>query len=217
MPLRSLTTIPPGGWRLTETLPGGFTKSWASMGLVWELAKQIADFRLGNGLPGATVKEALHDIEESTCARLHNDPEWVVQKKTTGVRAAINRLSNGAAHVADGANILVDWLGDGAVPVSIELAQARAEVCATCPENRKGHKWLQLTSEKVRAIAEQMQAKDSMRLRVYGEERLHACAVCLCPLPLKVHVPLSTILAHTDDATIRAFPKTCWVPNELNL
>ncbi len=180
----------------------------------WSLAKTIADFRAGNGLPNATAKEALHEIEEATCARLHNDPAHCVSKKKTGVRAAINRQYDTARHAADGARILVDWLGSGASPVPIAQAQARAEVCATCPENRPGHAWLKLTAETVRAIAEQMQQKDAMKLRVYGEERLHACAVCACPLPLKVHVPLATILSHTDGKTLNAFPPHCWVETE---
>jgi hypothetical protein len=184
------------------------------MGLVWELATQVADFRAGNGLPRATPKEALADIEEATCLRLHDDPAHCVKKKGNAVRAAIDRLSRSVAHAADGGRILVEWLGEGAVPVNIALAQARANVCLGCPENRAGHRWLKLSADAVRAIAEQMQAKDAMKLRVIDEEKLHACAVCACPLPLKVHVPLSTILAHTDAATLNAFPAYCWLATE---
>ncbi len=181
---------------------------------VWTLAKEIADFRAGNGLPDATAKAALHDIEAATCARLHGDPQWCSDPdKKKAVRAARPSVSL-VTHAAAGARILVDWLGTGAVPVSIAQAQARAEVCATCPENKPGHAFLKLTADTVRAIAEQMQAKDAMKLRVEGEERLHACAVCACPLPLKVHVPLRTILSHTDGKTLNAFPPHCWVETE---
>ncbi len=191
------------------------------MNLVWDLAEQIADFRAGNGLPRATAKEALADIEEHSCIRLHDDPQWCLKKKTSGPRAALNRLSRSAGHVADGARILVEWFGDGAVPVPISLAQARANVCLRggpdgkrCPKNKEGHHWLNLTADAVRAIAEQMQQKDAMKLRVAGEEGLFACAVCRCPLRLKVHVPLATILEHTDEETRNDFPAYCWLVTE---
>ncbi len=214
--MRNLTTVPPGGWRLTQTLPDGTEKKWASMNEVWALAEQIADFRKGNGLERATVRDALHDIEEATCTRIHDDPEYCTaseaDKKKGEVRSA--RLLRSAGLVRSGATVLVEWLGDGAVPVPITQAQARANVCLTCPENREGHKWLKLTASIVRTIAEQMQVKAEMKLRVVGEERLHSCRICLCPLALKVHVPLPTILEHTDDETLAAFPPHCWLVTE---
>lgn len=216
MALRSLMNVPPGGWRLTETLPDGTVKKFHSMGLAWEFAEQIADLRKGNGMPRATAKDVLHDIEEQTCTRLHNDPAWCVgDKKKAHQAASVRQSRNVGRAAADGGRILVDWLGDGAVPVPIEVAQARANVCFTCPENQEGHRWLKLTADIVRAIAEQMQAKDSMKLRVNGEDRLHSCRICLCALKLKVHVPIGTILNHTDQETLNSFPSNCWLPKEL--
>lgn len=215
MPLRSLSTVIPGGWKYVQSLPDGSTRTFHSMNLVWDLAKLIADFRQGNNLPRATVKEALADIEEYSCARLHDDPQWCLKKKAPGVRPAFDRLfASARAAAGDGRRILVDWLGNGATPVPITVAQARANVCLGCPENRPGHRWLKLSADVVRAIAEQMQTKDAMKMRVAGEEKLHACGICLCPLPLKVHVPLPTILAHTDADTLAAFPNHCWITTE---
>lgn len=184
------------------------------MGLVWELASQIADFRKGNSLPRATPKEALADIEEQTCTRLHDDPAHCVQKKSSAVRAALGRPLRSAARAVAGARVLVDWLGNGGHPVGIALAQTRADVCRKCPQNKEGHSWLKLTADTVRAIAEQLQAKAGLKLRVEHEEELHTCAVCGCVASLKVHVPLATILAHTDDETLNAFPAACWIPTE---
>jgi len=192
------------------------------MGLVWELARNIADFRAGNGLPRATPKEALHNIEEATCVRLHNDPAWCQTQKKTGVRAAIDHQSKSLVkHAAVGGRILVDWLGSGAKPVDIAIAQKRANVCLSgapegkpCPHNRDGHALLQLTASTVRAIAEQMNVREHLRLRVEGEENIHSCALCRCPLKLKIHVPIETILAHTDDETLMAMPSYCWMQTE---
>jgi len=217
VPLRSLTTVPPGGWRLTQMLPDGTEKKFSSMGLVWEFAETIADFRKGNGLPNATAREVVHEIEKQTCARIHDDPSWCrpTQKKT-GVRAALDRLSRSVKHAAVGKRIMVEWLGSGAVPVPIAIAQKRANVCLKCDHNKNGHSILKLTADTVRAIAEQMQAKDSMKLRVNGEEDLHSCEVCECPLPLKVHVPLKHILEHTEEETLNDLPTHCWMLTEQN-
>lgn len=221
MPLRTLSVVPPGGFRLSQKLASGEVKSWHSMNGAWELALVIADFRKGNGLPAATPKEVLREIEEQTCLRLHDDPNWCIPAQKKTVRAAINRQLENVKAAADGGRILVDWLGEGAKPVPINLAQKRADVCMyggidgePCPENKDGHSFLRLTAETVRAIAEQMHAKEHLKLRVKEEHQLHSCKICTCPLPLKVHVPLKHILEHTDEETLNAFPNHCWIVTE---
>ena len=220
MPLRTLNTVPPGGWVYEQALGDGRSKKWKSMNQVWALAEEIADFRKGNGLERGSAKEALHDIEAATCLRLHDDPAWCqpVQKKTA--RPALAHQSrNARAAVVGGGSVLVEWLGQGAKPVPIAIAQRRADTCLACEHNKEGHRFLRLTAEVARVIAEQMQAKGALKLRVVGEEGLHACEVCLCPLPLKIHVPLATILKHTDDETLAAFPPApnCWITTERHL
>jgi len=216
VPLRNILVVPPGGFRYTQAATDRTpAKNFHTMNDAWSLAVQVANFRAGNGLERATPKEALKDIDDAQCERLHNDPAHCIDAdKKKGVRAAIDRLSRSVGHAAVGGRVLIEWLGEGAVPVPIEVAQRRANVCLECPENRDGHSLLRLTADAVRAIAEQMNAKEHLKLRVEGEDRLHACAICRCPLPLKVHVPLNNILQHTDEATLNAFPPFCWIAKE---
>jgi hypothetical protein len=215
MPLRTFNTIPPGGWVLEQALPSGGVKKWKSMNEVGKLAKEIADFRKGNELARATVHEVIADIEAATCLRLHDDPNYCAPAQKKTVRAAVAHPSSSVrAAVASGKRVLVDWLGSGAKPVAIAIAQRRADTCLKCEKNKEGHRFLRLTAEVARVIAEQMQAKGALKLRVAGEEGLHACEVCACPLPLKIHVPLATILKHTDDETLAAFPPHCWITTE---
>lgn len=215
MPLRNILNVPSGGWRYTQHSTDGVPmKSWSSMGLAYETAAAIADFRKGNGLPRATQREALEDLEEATCLRLHDDPQWCIKKKSSVVRPAVSRPFTNAGRVAVGARVLVEWLGDRAVPVPIAQAQARANVCRKCSQNKLGHSFLKLTADLVRAIAEQMNAKESLKLRVESEEELGTCQACGCVTTLKVHVPLATILANTDDETLNAMPAHCWQQTE---
>lgn len=107
-----------------------------------------------------------------------------------------------------------DWFGDGGVPVPSEQSQARADVCLKCPYNRELNFWELLTSAASFATKKQIQAKNDMALRVNGEEDLHTCAVCLCLLTLKVHVPLTHILNSSD---MEGLPPHCWQITEQNL
>lgn len=216
MPLRNILVVPPGGFRYTQAATDRTpAKNFHTMNDAWSLAVQVANFRAGNGLERATPKEALKDIDDAQCERLHNDPAHCIDAdKKKGVRAAIDRRSRSVGHAAVGGRVLIEWLGEGAVPVPIEVAQRRANVCLECPENRDGHSLLRLTADAVRAIAEQLNAKEHLKLRVEGEEKLYSCAVCRCALKLKVHVPIGTILNHTDQDTLNAFPAWCWVTNE---
>jgi len=214
MPLRSLTTVPPGGWRLQQTLPDGSTKKWASMGLLWELATQIADFRAGNGLPNATAKEVVHEIEEQTCVRLHDDPAWCIAEKKSP-RAALSQRSK-SANLAGGVRTLVEWLGTGAEAVAIPIAQARANVCLDCDRNKLGHRWLKLTSDIVRAVAEQMHVKEERKLRVENEDKLGVCSECDCVIPLKIWLKRDILAERTSQEVLNALPEWCWLKTELN-
>ncbi len=42
---------------------------------------------------------------------------------------------------ASGIKLLSQWLGDGLNPVPRQLAEKRAAVCATCPQNQEGNLW----------------------------------------------------------------------------
>lgn len=115
-----------------------------------------------------------------------------------------------AQQVADGARTLAEWLGEGAHP-ALE-SQARADVCKACPLNYRG-RWLipDALAASIKRIAE---IKSNMALTVEGEAELGWCEACNCNLALKVHVPLSTILNHTPDATLDKFPGWCWLKTE---
>lgn len=72
--LKSHLKCPPGSFPYEQT--EGINRKFESWPLIEEQARRVADFRKGNGLPRATVPEALQDIDLYTCWRLGNNPRF---------------------------------------------------------------------------------------------------------------------------------------------
>lgn len=127
--------------------------------------------------------------------------------------------------MADGLQILKDWLGEGAVPIPTNQAQARADVCtkgfrdkdgnpAPCPFNTAGFKPIAAIAEIIR---QQVEKKRELKLTVVGEDSLHTCDICWCHLPLKIHVPLKYIMENTPEPMLEKFRQdqpACWIVKE---
>lgn len=119
-----------------------------------------------------------------------------------------------AKQLAGGVALLRDWTGTGA-PVSPELANKRAKVCVECPLNNRDPNWLdKLTTETSEAVRSQMELKTTLKLATDLDEQLGVCDACLCPMKLKVWVPLDYILKHTSEDTYRALHPKCWIREE---
>lgn len=73
--IRSYDYAPPDSWLFWERI-NGFDKKFGPDPSIENLARIVAGFRAGNGLPRATVKEALFDIGCYTCFRINNDPSF---------------------------------------------------------------------------------------------------------------------------------------------
>jgi len=116
----------------------------------------------------------------------------------------------------NGEEIIREWWGDGGSPSP--LAQDRADVCTgringkPCSYNYVGG-WS--TPKEIAAIIRrQFEVKNSLKLRVTGEESLGHCECCNCVLSLKVHVPRETIMNHTNEKEYAKFPPHCWLKTE---
>lgn len=114
--------------------------------------------------------------------------------------------------IANGAQIIRDWLGSGGIAVDRTLAQSRADVCLTCPCNQSGSG---LTDAVANAIKEHVQLKNTMGMRVKGEKSLQQCSICLCSIRLKIWCPSEHIAAHTSQEELAKFPEVCWIGKEI--
>lgn len=135
---------------------------------------------------------------------------WVSLSKVWKGRIVLNLIDR-IKHVANGAEVIQDWLGGGGITVSQEQAQQRASICLTCPENKPGRN---LTEAVASAIRKHVEVKNALQLRVEGEKRLHQCSICTCALRLKVWVPIDSIRKHMDDSELGSYPAYCWQKTE---
>lgn len=115
---------------------------------------------------------------------------------------------------AAGVGILLEWLGDGGKPVAPELASERAKTCSSCPENKRGNLGDFFTTQASEIIRKQLEIKNDLKLSTAHDGGLHICAICLCPLKLKVHTPIQHIQEHTSAEVEKQLPTHCWMVKE---
>lgn len=122
---------------------------------------------------------------------------------------------------ATGIAILKDWLGDGGIPVALEVAERRANVCTAgnngqpCPMNVEPRWWEKSKLGVAEVIRNHLEVKNEMNLRVSSEDSLHMCRACGCALPLKVHVPIEHIKEHSNPEANQRFVPYCWITKEI--
>src|SRR5690242_13556696 len=112
---------------------------------------------------------------------------------------------------------LRSWLGDGGLPVETELANRRAGICRSCPENRSPRWWEKHSNYIASWIRLALALKNGLGYVVDREDNLHMCRKCGCALPLKVHVPIEHIRKHVSDENLKQYPAFCWQRIESNL
>lgn len=107
-----------------------------------------------------------------------------------------------------------DWLGEGGKPVSKFQATERAFICSICPENQYPKWWEHSKQAIATMMRKHLEYKNQASISTERDADLHMCKVCGCCLPLKVHVPMKHIMAHTDAETLARFPENCWIARE---
>lgn len=113
-------------------------------------------------------------------------------------------------------SVLTEWLGSGGVPVALQIAERRAEVCSGCLFNTAPNWWQKMTADPIAAtIRKMLEVRHSLGMKLADEEALQMCSCCGCCTRLKVHVPIEQIQAHSTPEQLAAFPAWCWIKREL--
>jgi hypothetical protein len=229
MPLKTITTLPPGGFPYKQK---EMTKERPWQGPFQNQVAWIVDFRRGNNLPGADAQTAASDLDAYTCQRLGNDPRFCIdpsQKKTLSQSSELPVVPPAGlvASTVAGLRAIKDaWVGEGKEPVEQALAQHRADICVKeCSDdpqtnkehshNRIGGFFNKVKAVVAQAILEQRREKLNLGLKVEGEDKLGTCDICGCNSELKVWTPLDTIFARAVEPP-EAFPKHCWYRQEVS-
>jgi len=122
-------------------------------------------------------------------------------------------LSNAAvaSSFATGAKTLSEWWLDGAQPVDFGTSNQRASICIRCPKNSKAPLSAYFTNAAADLIHKAIEYRNSIKLRTDFDDRLGTCEACDCPMKLKVHVPLETILKHMPSEDVSKLDPICWI------
>ena len=199
------------------------------MPMVYSFDRQVQEIikeRLANPALVARHKLATdpvsvgNELESYTRARL-GIPAEPSFPKTIPLRSLPQAAAEAVAAVAktaEGVGLLIDWLkGDPNGNIEVvapELAHRRANVCELCPQNSTSPftDWFTVpVAEKLRRMVE---ARKEIKLTTPADAKLGTCAVCRCPLALKVHVPMANIIAKTKPETMAQFPPNCWIKTQ---
>jgi len=171
------------------------------------------------------------ELDYYTCLRIHFDPQFCTNNPTTvseDVKKKLRILSQPPAsqpksaavvvarveNAAAGIGVVLDWLGDSLEPVPQELAEARAAVCAECPQNGRPDFIQRLEGWAASGVKELLELKNGMELKTSKDDQLHHCQICDCALKLKVHAKMEHIKAHTGQRVMDLLPAYCWYKTE---
>lgn len=231
MSLISRRTFPPQGFWFFESKtnwprnPQGFFAGKTFDESVIEIIKhRLANPRFST--QWSTDKDVVADeLDQFTCLRLANDPNYCAPSPGGNPLKKVNRLSStmragvkdavaAVEKVVAGAGVMVDWLGDGLKPVSQELANARATVCSTCPNNQPKDLLSFFTVPASDLIRQQIEIKNEMKLATPFDEKLGICVVCACPLRTKVWSHMEHVLKHLKPDVKSQLPGFCWMVKE---
>lgn len=139
-------------------------------------------------------------IEDQICNRL---PKWWCSGKPA--RVVISK-----AMIMSGFNLMVNlWKARGRVRVPQAEAERRAEICATCPENRDHAMCIPCHGLYSIVYAFFRNCRTTL------DQHLRICGVCGCINAAQVHVT-GDLLAKLNERDPHTYPPVCWKPGVMN-
>lgn len=115
------------------------------------------------------------------------------------------------SHIAGGAKTITEWLGEGGATVDQETAQRRTNTCLQCELNQPGSEVFDAVAA---AIKKTVELKNDLGLTTDGIKKLETCQLCLCPLRLKIFVPISNVKRSLTPKEFELAPAHCWMVTE---
>jgi len=219
--LKSRTECPPGGFIVTIA-PINQTKTFWSFGEAVSWFSGIANSNPQLKLPTQpdTIANYIDQQNALRCLGIPGADVYVIGKggpiqtaetKKVTLLKPLTAVGDKIRQLAAGATLLDEWRAEGYPTVPATEATRRAFICADCPKNGQGDltRWFTvLASEAVRKWVEIAQ---KLELKTPYDNDLGICEACLCPLKLKVHIPLLNIQKHLTAKSQAALDPRCWI------
>lgn len=226
--------FPPGGWQFTNPETGWNAPDPRSNDLGTQV-RNIIQHRRANRPDQPTDPAVVKaELVEFTCQRLMNQlpasqwKSWIAagedpnlkknlrptpskKPQSTPPRNLLARLAERLVGLPNGLKTIAEWVGEGCTPVDQELAEKRANTCATCEENMDSGFFDLLTGPIAEAIKRHSEAKAHLKLGTLNDNHLGVCDVCGCHLKTKVWVPIRNL--HRSE-WLRKPPGHCWMVTE---
>lgn len=117
--------------------------------------------------------------------------------------------------LAAGAGVQIDFIKSREEAVPAETAAVRAKICVDCQFNVKGGLETFFTKPASEAVRRGLELARGWKLSIPQSEMVNICDVCLCPLKLKIWIPLSFIQARMPAEVGAAMPDWCWIKRGL--
>lgn len=221
--LKNRNAFIPNGFRFTQPETG-----WqVPKNLSFEAGVQaLIAHRKGNAALGKKHKWATDyanvanefDAFNAAVCEVHGWEEFILQEATSFPKLSPPPQLEGAApavgavrKAAAGIKAVTEWLGSGLRPVHADVANKRAAVCASCPQNQEGNFWQRIDAVVAAQLKSLVEVKNEMELKTPHDQALKSCAACDCWNPLKVHVPMEHILANTSERVKAKLDSRCWI------
>jgi hypothetical protein len=222
--LKSRTECPPGGFLVTiaplkQKEPKQFWSFREAVNWFQEIA--IANPRFGLATDPVAIGNFIDQQNALRVLGIRGADVYVVQKggpghfmetkKGASLLKPLVAVGDKIRQLSAGAVLLEEWHGEGFPTVLADEANRRAAICASCPQNGLGDltRWFTVfASEKIRR---QIEVAQKLELKTTSDDKLGICEACLCPLKLKVHVPLDLIKKHLTPKSLAALDPRCWI------
>lgn len=204
--VQTFSETPPGGWKVHVHETNHTVSHYAFDAFI----KAYESHLLANNIP------LLPNYQETLVDRMcRENPNW--DCKQAGKFKAIGK-GNLFGPIMSFLRFALNWAKESAIDgkpawESQEVAQARANICATCPYNTR--KILFSCGGCGSLFIKTMALILGKSLHVSGEDRIGACRLCQCTLKVAVHMPLKVQQDALDERTKELFrepevQKFCW-------
>lgn len=194
---------PPGGWRYTvpETTKtiGPFSN--------WEQLE--SNLKKHYQASGYDVPAKLFELVEAQICSA--EPSYCGDYSIMGKLASFLRSTTHTFHAAfECLSTLLAHKGSATEKPTQDLANARAAVCAACPENKDVTGCSGCNSRKLTSLVEKFVGASVTP----SDNQLRFCAVCHCNLRAKVWTKHDAIWKVMSDEMKAKLPESCWVKTE---